>query len=66
MAGIVLEGVSRRYGPVAAVDGVDLAIVLTNWGSDGGKDSPHADIDRSGLVDGGDLAAVLDAWGPCP
>jgi hypothetical protein len=48
------------------VDGVDLAIVLTNWGSDGGKDSPHADIDRSGLVDGGDLAAVLDAWGPCP
>jgi putrescine transport system ATP-binding protein len=26
MAGIVLEGVSRRYGPVAAVDGVDLSI----------------------------------------
>jgi len=26
MAGIVLEGVSRRFGPVAAVDGVDLSI----------------------------------------
>jgi len=26
MAGIVLEGVTRRFGPVAAVDGVDLAI----------------------------------------
>jgi putrescine transport system ATP-binding protein len=26
MAGIVLEGVTRRFGPVAAVDGVDLSI----------------------------------------
>jgi len=26
MAGIVLEGVTRRFGPVAAIDGVDLAI----------------------------------------
>jgi hypothetical protein len=48
------------------VDGVDLAIILSKWGTNGGKDYPAADTDRSGLVDGGDLAQVLNSWGPCP
>ena len=48
------------------VDGVDLSIVLTRWGTDGGKDYPAADIDGSDTIDGADLAAVLGKWGPCP
>ena len=48
------------------VNGVDLAILLTEWGTDGGKFHPEADIDGSGIVDAEDIAAVLSAWGPCP
>jgi len=48
------------------VDGVDLAIILSKWGTSGGKDYPAADIDRSGSVDASDLAEVLNSWGPCP
>ena len=47
------------------VDGVDLAAVLSQWGTQG-SGAFNADIDRSGLVDGGDLALVLGGWGPCP
>ena len=47
------------------VDGVDLAIILSKWGTNGGKDYPGADVDGSGIVDGGDLAQVLNSWGPC-
>jgi hypothetical protein len=47
-----------------AVNSVDLAAVLSNWGSDGGK-YPRADIDGDGTVSSTDLAAVLSAWGPC-
>jgi len=46
------------------VNGVDLAIVLTTWGTDGGS-TPQADINRDGVVDGSDLAILLSAWGPC-
>lgn len=48
------------------VNGVDLAIVLSKWGTSGGKDYPGADVDHSGLVDGSDLAQVLNSWGACP
>ena len=48
------------------VNGVDLAILLDKWGTNGGKDYPAADIDRSGIVDGADLSQVLNAWGLCP
>ena len=48
-----------------AVNAVDLAAILSNWGTNGGK-YPRADIDGNGDVDGADLAAVLSAWGPCP
>lgn len=48
------------------VNGVDLAIVLSTWGTSGGNDYPGADVDHSGLVDGSDLAQVLNSWGACP
>jgi hypothetical protein len=47
------------------VDGVDLAAVLTAWGSNGAGQF-DTDIDNDGTVDGADLAIVLGAWGPCP
>ena len=47
------------------VDGVDLAAVLSQWGTQG-SGAFNADIDGSGLVDGGDLALILGGWGPCP
>ena len=48
-----------------AVNGVDLAAVLSNWGTSGGK-YPRADINGDGTVDASDLAAVLNGWGACP
>ena len=47
------------------VNAVDLAAILTVWGTDGGK-YPNADIDGDGEVNGPDLAAVLSSWGACP
>ncbi len=43
-----------------AVDGADLASILSNWGLGGA-----GDLDGSGAVDGADLAAILGSWGPC-
>ena len=48
-----------------AVNGVDLAAVLNNWGTSGGK-QPRSDVNQDGLVDGADLAEVLNSWGACP
>jgi ferredoxin len=48
-----------------SVNGVDLAAVLGNWGTNGGK-YPGADTNHDGIVDGIDLAQVLGGWGPCP
>jgi len=48
-----------------AVNAVDLAAILSNWGTNGGK-YPRADTNNDGVVNGADLAAVLSAWGPCP
>jgi hypothetical protein len=47
------------------VDGVDLAIILTNWGISNPK-YPKADIDADGEVNASDLATVLSGWGACP
>ncbi|MFM2164935.1 MAG: hypothetical protein RL325_1372 [Planctomycetota bacterium] len=47
----------------AFVNGIDLAAVLNNWGTDGGV--VGADVNHDGLVDGSDLALVLGSWGPC-
>jgi hypothetical protein len=49
-----------------SVDGIDLAVILNQWGTNGGSDYPRADIDGSGLIDGSDLALLLNGWGPCP
>lgn len=49
----------------SAVDAVDLAIILTNWGMPSPK-YPAADTNADGVVDGADLATVLSGWGACP
>jgi len=48
-----------------SIDGVDLAIVLQNWGAPSAK-YPGADINADGEVNGSDLAIVLAGWGACP
>jgi Dockerin type I domain len=47
-----------------AINGVDLAAVLNNWGTSGGK-QPRSDVNADGIVDGSDLAEVLNGWGSC-
>jgi len=47
-----------------SVNGVDLAAILNNWGTNGGK-YPGADANGDGTVDATDLALVLGGWGPC-
>ena len=47
------------------VDGVDLAIILTNWGAPSPK-YPASDINGDGIVNGVDLSIVLSSWGACP
>jgi hypothetical protein len=47
------------------VTGVDLAAILNNWGTSGGK-QPRSDVNGDGVVDGADLAELLNSWGPCP
>ena len=42
-----------------SVDGADLGVLLSSWGSSG------ADLDGSGTVDGADLGILLSAWGAC-
>ncbi len=45
-----------------AVDGADLAVMLTEWGTCA---ACMSDIDGDGTVAGDDLAALLGAWGDC-
>ncbi len=42
------------------VDGIDLAVTLSQWGATG-----SADINGDGIVDGADLGAILSGWGTC-
>jgi hypothetical protein len=44
------------------VNGIDLAFVLSNWGTSGGS----TDITGDGTVNGADLGIILAAWGTCP
>ncbi len=48
-----------------AINGVDLAAILNNWATSGGK-QPRSDVNGDGIVDGADLAEVLNSWGACP
>lgn len=42
------------------IDGGDLGILLSAWGSTG-----PGDLDSNGVVDGGDLGILLSGWGAC-
>jgi len=43
------------------VDGADLGILLTAWGSS----DEASDLNGDGIVDGADLGILLSAWGAC-
>jgi hypothetical protein len=45
-----------------AINGADLAAVLSFWGTNDAR----GDLNGDGTVDGPDLAAILALWGPCP
>lgn len=45
------------------VDGVDLGVVLSQWGR--ATPTVPGDINRDGAVNSLDIAIVLNAWGPC-
>jgi hypothetical protein len=47
------------------VDGVDLSLVLSLWGTNGQK-FPRSDTNADGTVDATDLSVVLAGWGKCP
>ncbi|MED5507892.1 MAG: PQQ-dependent sugar dehydrogenase [Planctomycetota bacterium] len=42
------------------VDGIDLALVLGYWGTDG-----VGDVNQDGVTNGADLAVLLGSWGDC-
>ena len=41
-----------------SVDGADLAMLLSEWGTQGGR----ADLNGNGFVEGADLAVLLSHW----
>jgi len=45
------------------VDGVDLAILLSSWGTSG-QGQYDSDLNDDGIVDGPDMTILLSAWGP--
>jgi hypothetical protein len=44
------------------VDGADLGLLLTAFGTD----NPDADFNNDGTVNGADLGLMLSSWGECP
>ena len=44
------------------VDGADLGILLSNWGSD----AEFYDLNGDDTTDGKDIGILLANWGPCP
>ena len=48
--------------PDGQVNGVDLGILMSEWGSTA---SAVADINRDGIVSGEDMGIVLSGWGQC-
>jgi hypothetical protein len=56
------DNAARAFGDFdssGSVDGVDLAALLSAWGTAGSV----CDISDNGVVDGGDLAFLLSRWG---
>ena len=43
-----------------SVDGIDLGVMLGNWGPGG-----ETDLNQDGSVDGVDLGILLGGWGAC-
>ena len=50
--------------PDGAVDGLDLGVLLSEWGP--ATPATRSDRNDDGAVDGNDLGTLLAAWGPCP
>jgi formylglycine-generating enzyme required for sulfatase activity len=46
------------------VDGADLAILLSSWGTSG-QGKHDTDLNNDGVVDGPDLTILLSEWGQC-
>ena len=60
----VIDSCERAFGDLnldGLIDGLDLALVLSNWGGSG-----IGDVNGSGTVDGVDLASLLSSWGQSP
>ncbi|MEC8321680.1 MAG: glycosyl hydrolase family 18 protein [Planctomycetota bacterium] len=57
-------GCAGDFDGSGVVDGADLGLMLSAWGSAG--DASSGDLDGSGVVDGADLGFLLAAWGACP
>lgn len=60
--GIVVQDCNADLDGNDAVDAVDLARFLANWGATG---PAAADINQDGVVNASDLAILLSTWGPC-
>ena len=43
------------------VNGVDLGLLISEWGSEGS----YADLNEDGVIDGADLGLIFSAWGAC-
>jgi len=56
--GVVELPLGPDFNGDGVVDGADLGLILSAWGSD----DPTFDLDCSGEVNGGDLGQVLAAW----
>jgi len=54
---VVIMQASADIDGNGTVDGGDLAILLSEWGTSG-----SADLDQNGLVDGHDLTILLNLW----
>lgn len=59
-ATIELAGIPGDFNGDGAVDGTDLAILLSVWGTPGA--GTGADLNGDGVVNGADLAALLASW----
>ncbi|MFG0273859.1 MAG: hypothetical protein ACF8QF_02255 [Phycisphaerales bacterium] len=55
----LIPGCTADLNADGAVDGVDLGLLLGNWGL------PNGDLNGDGATDGADLGLLLAAWGPC-
>src|SRR5262245_55405401 len=62
----VADSCPADFDQSGMVTGIDLAILLGEWGSCDGRGQCPADLDASGGVNGFDLATLLAAWGECP